>query len=200
MFLGQKTIPCNLPARITHPPSPTPLVPTIARARELLATAAPASETAPGNPEADTCPCCGGRMIIIETFAGLIPALPTINANHRDQDRHVVTRIPVLRRRRADFACRRFSTDRDDTRQNPPFRRRSKPSRAAPNLHLDHERGVLLANTTIDRVEARRARPRKPSAPAKTPQSVRLRQPSPRGFHRLPPTDRLRLTRVRAQV
>ena len=88
-----------------------------------------------------------------------IPALPTINANHRAQDRHVVTRIPVLRRRRADFACRRFSTDRDDTRQNPPFRRRSKPSRAALNLHLDHERGVLLTNTTIDRVEARRAPP-----------------------------------------
>jgi len=83
MFLGQKTIPCNLPARITHPPSPTPLVPTIARARELLATAAPASETAPGNPEADTCPCCGGRMIIIKTFARgsyprYRPSTPTI--------------------------------------------------------------------------------------------------------------------------
>ena len=40
----------------------------IARARELLATAAPTIETAPGNAEADTCPCCGGRMLIIETF------------------------------------------------------------------------------------------------------------------------------------
>ena len=40
----------------------------IARARELLATAAPTIETAPGKAEADTCPCCGGRMLIIEVF------------------------------------------------------------------------------------------------------------------------------------
>jgi len=40
----------------------------IARARELLATAAPMIETAPDNAEADKCPCCGGRMFIIETF------------------------------------------------------------------------------------------------------------------------------------
>ena len=109
-----------------------------------------------------------------------IPALPTINANHRDQDRHVVTRIPVLRRRRADFACRRFSTDRDDTRQNPPFRRRSKPSRAALNLHLDHERGVLLANLIASKrgALARANRPRQPK-----PNRVcgTLRQTSPRG-------------------
>ena len=50
---------------------------TIARARELLATAAPTIETPPGNPEADTCPCCGGRMLIIETFArGSHPRYP----------------------------------------------------------------------------------------------------------------------------
>ena len=49
---------------------------TMARARELLAVAAPnaaADEQAPGDPgEANLlvhpCPCCGGRMIIIETF------------------------------------------------------------------------------------------------------------------------------------
>ena len=40
----------------------------IARARELLATAAPTIETTPDNAEADKCPCCGGRMVIIETF------------------------------------------------------------------------------------------------------------------------------------
>jgi predicted Zn-ribbon and HTH transcriptional regulator len=40
----------------------------IARARQLLATAAPTIETAPGDAAADTCPCCGGRMLIIETF------------------------------------------------------------------------------------------------------------------------------------
>jgi hypothetical protein len=49
---------------------------TMARARELLAVAAPnaaADQQAPGDPgEANLlghpCPCCGGRMIIIETF------------------------------------------------------------------------------------------------------------------------------------
>jgi Putative transposase len=49
---------------------------TLARARQLLAVAAPTAETneqAPGDPgESDVlahpCPCCGGRMIIIETF------------------------------------------------------------------------------------------------------------------------------------
>src|SRR5438552_18428627 len=106
----------------------------VARARELLATAAPTIETAPGNPEADTCPCCGGRMIIIETFA----------------------------------------------RGSCPRYRPSTPT-IAIRIDTSYERGVLLANTTIDRVEARRARPRKPSAPANTPHSLRLRQPSPRG-------------------
>jgi hypothetical protein len=40
----------------------------IARARQLLATAAPTIKTAPGDAATDTCPCCGGRMLIIETF------------------------------------------------------------------------------------------------------------------------------------
>jgi hypothetical protein len=55
---------------------------TIARARELLAVAAPEVETdnpaptdpAPAKTLAHPCPCCGGRMIIIETFeAGTMP-------------------------------------------------------------------------------------------------------------------------------
>jgi hypothetical protein len=50
---------------------------TIARARELIAVAAPAQPTkmqpaSLGTEATDTpvhpCPCCGGRMIIIETF------------------------------------------------------------------------------------------------------------------------------------
>jgi hypothetical protein len=40
----------------------------IMRARELLATAAPASEDSACNSQADNCPCCGGRMRIIEIF------------------------------------------------------------------------------------------------------------------------------------
>jgi hypothetical protein len=41
---------------------------TMARARELLASAAPVSEDTPCNPQPDKCPCCGGRMLIIEIF------------------------------------------------------------------------------------------------------------------------------------
>ncbi|ANW00215.1 hypothetical protein LMTR13_08550 [Bradyrhizobium icense] len=41
----------------------------IARARELLAVAKPDSEpTGAADPGKPICPCCGGRMIIIEVF------------------------------------------------------------------------------------------------------------------------------------
>ena len=53
---------------------------TIARARQLLGLAAPVAEEAveidPAVPQvlAQACPCCGGRMIVIETFeAGCQP-------------------------------------------------------------------------------------------------------------------------------
>jgi hypothetical protein len=51
----------------------------IARARELLATVKPEGEpaSADGDPSKPTCPCCGGRMIIIEVFArGATPRHP----------------------------------------------------------------------------------------------------------------------------
>lgn len=48
----------------------------VAKARELLAAPAPVAEPDPASPDADTpqvyprpCPCCGGRMLIIEVFA-----------------------------------------------------------------------------------------------------------------------------------
>ena len=53
---------------------------TIARARELLGLATPAAEAAveidpaAAQPLAKPCPCCGGRMFVIETFeAGCQP-------------------------------------------------------------------------------------------------------------------------------
>jgi hypothetical protein len=53
---------------------------TIARARELLGLATPAAEeaveidSAAAQPLAQPCPCCGGRMFVIETFdAGCQP-------------------------------------------------------------------------------------------------------------------------------
>jgi hypothetical protein len=43
----------------------------IAQARELLAVAKPEGEPANAavDPDKPTCPCCGGRMIVIEVFA-----------------------------------------------------------------------------------------------------------------------------------
>jgi hypothetical protein len=43
---------------------------SLARARELLSVAAPPDDDTPGDPEdfRPPCPCCGGRMIVIEVF------------------------------------------------------------------------------------------------------------------------------------
>ena len=53
---------------------------TIVRARKLLGMATPVAEEAPeidpavAQPLAQPCPCCGGRMFVIETFeAGCQP-------------------------------------------------------------------------------------------------------------------------------
>ncbi len=54
----------------------------LARARELLAAAPPQGEQADQTDQADEppaypCPCCGGRMVIIETFdPGCPPRAP----------------------------------------------------------------------------------------------------------------------------
>ena len=50
----------------------------IERARQLLAASIVSPESAPGDADSETetpsparrCPCCGGRMVIIETFEG----------------------------------------------------------------------------------------------------------------------------------
>jgi hypothetical protein len=69
----------------------------IARARQLLALpllaidaikAASTEATEPQTPQ-HPCPCCGGRMIIIETLpARLLAALPPNPARGRNQDRY----------------------------------------------------------------------------------------------------------------
>jgi hypothetical protein len=66
----------------------------IARARELLAV--PVSSEPPDTPAAEQarmlphpCPCCGGRMFIIETFARGCEA-PSHPGVSRDQDRHLM--------------------------------------------------------------------------------------------------------------
>ena len=67
----------------------------LARARELLGVPAPQDEPGDADANADEppmrslpCPCCGGRMIIIETFErGSTPQHPSAEP---DQDRHIM--------------------------------------------------------------------------------------------------------------
>jgi hypothetical protein len=81
----------------------------IARARELLAALKPhqpADDIVPDHNE-PACPCCGGRMIIIERFEhGATPCQTDSN-----QDRYLMTafasRFPTLVRLRRWFATRR---------------------------------------------------------------------------------------------
>ena len=55
----------------------------IERARQLLAASTPESAQTEADDETETpsparrCPCCGGRMIVIETFEGVRPAFIT---------------------------------------------------------------------------------------------------------------------------
>ena len=77
----------------------------IARARQLLDVPKPQSnptdvDTTDESPTpAHPCPCCGGRMIIIETFEPrLLTPLSSRAAEPRDQDRHVMmTTVPPQR-------------------------------------------------------------------------------------------------------
>ena len=54
----------------------------IERARQLLAPSKTSAESAPADADAEPasslrrCPCCGGRMIVVETFEGPRPARP----------------------------------------------------------------------------------------------------------------------------
>jgi hypothetical protein len=85
----------------------------IAHARELLA--APARPKQTETPEAaleqpgvlpQPCPCCGGRTIIIETFAQIRAQAPAHAAASGNQDRHVMmTSSAIDARPDARFSC-----------------------------------------------------------------------------------------------
>ena len=79
----------------------------IARARELLAVPV-RSEQNPRRPKQPDeprmlprpCPCCGGRMIIIETFArGCEPKHRATARSGRDQDRHLMMPSSLIQHR-----------------------------------------------------------------------------------------------------
>ncbi|MCK1710561.1 transposase [Bradyrhizobium sp. 143] len=65
----------------------------IARARELLAVSNSQAEPTGAAVDAGkpTCPCCGGRMIIIEVFARGNTTASANSSTHRNQGRHLMT-------------------------------------------------------------------------------------------------------------
>ena len=102
---------------------------TIARARELIAAAAPPQPPRPAKQDEATagteatdkpihpCPCCGGRMIIIETFeAGLDAATSSHRVGDRHQGRHVMTPIAPRSPDNAAGLCCWSMSGNDDAR------------------------------------------------------------------------------------
>ena len=141
----------------------------IARARELLATAAPTIETAPGNAEADTCPCCGGRMLIIEGPSSAAQARATHPRRQSpsgsaldDHDRSVAI-SPHTRFSLAGRLCHA------NAEQNMPVSNQRDPSTAIPSLPLNHQLALLRVSHTINQVQAHCTRLRITSDPIKYP-------------------------------
>ena len=99
----------------------------IARARELLTLpiipvdaikAANTNADQPQTPE-HRCPCCGGRMIIIERFErGSTPRYQPKPANASDQDRHLMIMSIPSPSLNADRFCRRRSDEHASARTN----------------------------------------------------------------------------------
>ena len=106
----------------------------IARARELLAAPQPEPDAADERRRRrrtdlrPPCPCCGGRMIIIETFErGATPRYqPTAPTQHREH-RHVMMTSALSRRRKAARRYRGPSTGDDEARSNCVRTDRTEP-------------------------------------------------------------------------
>jgi putative transposase len=97
----------------------------IARARRLLDVPAAQPETGDDScAEADhpkplthPCPCCGGRMIIIERFQrGASPRYRPAAAPRRHQDRHIMIKVGARQNCSAASLLRRISTGNDQAR------------------------------------------------------------------------------------
>ena len=120
----------------------------IARARRLLDVPAAQPEAGDTNyaeanepkPLSHPCPCCGGRMIIIETFErGASPRYRPAASTDRDQDRHIM--IAVVRgyitNLRVDFAGSRPATKSLAARDNFVHRLVNKSLVNAGSAHRD---------------------------------------------------------------
>jgi Putative transposase len=99
----------------------------IAQARRLLDVPALQLEAGDTNdaeanepkPLSQPCPCCGGRMIIIETFQrGSSAALPAGDFHRRDQDRHIMIKVGARQNCKTARLLRRLSTGNDHARHH----------------------------------------------------------------------------------
>jgi hypothetical protein len=90
---------------------------TIARARELLASAAPTTEHPPRS-QSDKCPCCGRPHANHRDFcARLTATLPSINTERPIPGRYLMTTITALRPPSTDCFCCRSLIGRDTAQQ-----------------------------------------------------------------------------------
>ena len=135
----------------------------IERVRQLLAAPKTAERRAEADSEAETpspahrCPCCGGRMIIVETFEGARPA--RIATAKPDQDRHLMIDIAVL------SAAQRRSP-------SPPAARRSRKTTPSQGRQSFSRRRALrppLAQSSLKKRSSSTFPPRTIAAP--TPRS-----------------------------
>ena len=152
---------------------------TIARARELLAVAAPEVET---DDPAPTDARAG------EGTRSSLPLLRRPHDHHRDlrgrhhaahatvddlqrhQDRHLMTATAARKRQNALGPPRWSSTRREGARSHPPYRPRKTPQSAAPNVTIDHpDKPPPPASQAACLVRAHRSHLGRSSASPKSP-------------------------------
>src|SRR4029077_19544461 len=133
----------------------------IARARELLATAKPDGNpsAAAVDPAKPICPCCGGRMIIIEIFArGATPrnqptGPATVIRIHTSSPRHTRANLPVT------FAGSRPATAEHG--QISVSRHKSSDNLSTSTPPVTHSSAALPSHTSLHQLDSNQpARPR----------------------------------------
>ncbi|WP_027532534.1 transposase [Bradyrhizobium sp. WSM3983] len=90
----------------------------IARARELLAVAKPEAQPTAADASKPTCPCCGGRMIIIEVFTRCSATASADTSSEPHPGRHLMT---ASQSRQSAHRVRRLSTGRGRARSDIPL-------------------------------------------------------------------------------
>ncbi len=143
----------------------------IERARQLLAAAegAPQPSREADNPAEDVsparrCPCCGGRMIVVETFEGPRPW----RSPSPDRDRQLMTALhPASRRRWPSPPAARRSMSVMPARGRRPSFHQAQPLASAPRRHRQRPPSALLLETPS--AAGRRSLARQTSAILKSP-------------------------------